>query len=334
MSRWCGLGGRRQRRRELAGGEGIQGAEAGGEFDGGQAALAVEPAEKIPRVAFPFLRIAFETTGDEVFVGSAAPAGERHDMVKAPNEGRDSPQTIKATAALARVDGLAQRLTLEKIRRFVRDSERRRSRAASRANLLRETHFDQVTGPAALHEAQHAPGKETAQRIARGPGREPHAAGEPGNGKAQAAAAFEMAMAEEVRINGPLRYRQAQTRHEKVFEVFPDLFGVEFFVFHGPGPESVSAGSASRRTEIGDDKGKREEKAADNRQLTIHRQKKGQRLNTESTESGAPRSQRRKEKSRSLAALGMTISRRAQERGTAAATPEGPVPSQLEFSAD
>ena len=42
VDRW--LGESRQRRRELAGGEGIQGAEAASEFDGGQAALAVEPS--------------------------------------------------------------------------------------------------------------------------------------------------------------------------------------------------------------------------------------------------------------------------------------------------
>ena len=37
----------RQRRAELAGGESVEGAEAGGEFGGSQATLAVEPAEKI-----------------------------------------------------------------------------------------------------------------------------------------------------------------------------------------------------------------------------------------------------------------------------------------------
>jgi hypothetical protein len=73
----------------------------GGEFDGGQAALAVEPAEEIRGGAFPFLGIAFEAARDEVFVGSAAAAGERHDVVEAANEGRGAPQTIKATAARA-----------------------------------------------------------------------------------------------------------------------------------------------------------------------------------------------------------------------------------------
>ena len=42
-------------RAELAGGEGVEGAEAGGEFGRGQAALAVEAAEKIVGGPFPFL---------------------------------------------------------------------------------------------------------------------------------------------------------------------------------------------------------------------------------------------------------------------------------------
>ena len=41
--------------REFAGGEGVEGAEAGGEFDGGQAAVTVEAAEEITRRASPFL---------------------------------------------------------------------------------------------------------------------------------------------------------------------------------------------------------------------------------------------------------------------------------------
>jgi hypothetical protein len=52
------------------------------------------------------------------------------------------------------MDGLTQRLTLEKIRHLVRDSARRRSRDASRANLLGQAHLDQVTGPTALQSSK------------------------------------------------------------------------------------------------------------------------------------------------------------------------------------
>src|SRR5713101_4651739 len=44
-----------QGRAELAGGEGVEGAKAGGEFGGGQATFAVEAAEKIGGGGFPFL---------------------------------------------------------------------------------------------------------------------------------------------------------------------------------------------------------------------------------------------------------------------------------------
>jgi hypothetical protein len=68
-------------------GQGVQGAEAGCEFDRRQAALAVEPAEKIPGGAFPFLRVAFRAAGNEIAVGIAARLDARHDMVKTANQG-------------------------------------------------------------------------------------------------------------------------------------------------------------------------------------------------------------------------------------------------------
>jgi len=73
---------RKQRRAELAGGEGVEGAEAGGEFGGGQAALAVEAAEKIGG-GFPFLGVAFHAAGDQVAVGTAPRPRLRHDVVQA-----------------------------------------------------------------------------------------------------------------------------------------------------------------------------------------------------------------------------------------------------------
>src|SRR5260370_21095535 len=52
-----GSSGVKQRRAELAGGEGVEGAEAGGEFGGGEAALAVQAAEEIIGRFFPFLGV-------------------------------------------------------------------------------------------------------------------------------------------------------------------------------------------------------------------------------------------------------------------------------------
>ena len=57
-----------QGRAELAGGEGVEGAEAGGEFGGG---------------GFPFLGVAFHATGDQVAVGIAPRPRLRHDVIQA-----------------------------------------------------------------------------------------------------------------------------------------------------------------------------------------------------------------------------------------------------------
>jgi hypothetical protein len=71
----------RQRRAELAGGEGVEGAEAAGEFGGVQVALGVKPVEKIVRWLLPFLRVAFDATRDQVVVGIAPQLRPRHAPV-------------------------------------------------------------------------------------------------------------------------------------------------------------------------------------------------------------------------------------------------------------
>src|SRR5947209_20098083 len=108
VGRW--LGDRNYGRAKLARGEGVEGAEADGEFGGGQAALAVEAAEKIVGGLFPFLDVAFHTAGDQVAVGIAPQPRLRHEVVQALHRRRGPAQTVKALAALARVDGLSQRL--------------------------------------------------------------------------------------------------------------------------------------------------------------------------------------------------------------------------------
>jgi hypothetical protein len=94
-------------RSELAGGEGVEGAEAGVEFGGGQGALAVEPAEKIGGGTFAFERIAFEAGGNQVAIGVAPGPDAGHDVVEALDAGLGAAQTIKTMAAFAEVDGLA-----------------------------------------------------------------------------------------------------------------------------------------------------------------------------------------------------------------------------------
>ena len=95
-------------RGELAGSEGVEGAETVVEFGGGQAALAVEPAEKIGGGTLAFERIAFETRGNQVAIGVASGPDAGHDVVEAVNARVGAAETIKTMAAFAEVDGLAQ----------------------------------------------------------------------------------------------------------------------------------------------------------------------------------------------------------------------------------
>src|SRR6266851_2528964 len=105
-------------RGELAGSEGVEGAEAGVEFGNGQAALAVEPAEKIGGGTLAFERIAFETGRNQVAIGVVPGPGAGHDVVKALDARVGAAETIKTMAAFAEVDGLAQGAGLEEVEVF------------------------------------------------------------------------------------------------------------------------------------------------------------------------------------------------------------------------
>jgi hypothetical protein len=246
LGRW--LGGRRQRRRELARGEGVEGAEAGGEFDVGEAAFAVEPAEKIASRAIAFLGVALETAGDQVAVGIASQEDARDDMVDTATPRRNSAQAIKATAAFARMDGMAQRLIFQEIHFVGVNRARQAQLVASSArvefrgvNLVGEKHLDDVAGFAAFDQAQSAAGDEAAHSGARRAIAKASAAGEPSHRKAEAELAFQARVAQEMRVDGAVSAREAQARDEHVFDLFAHEFGVWFFVFHGLGPKEVDS---------------------------------------------------------------------------------------------
>jgi hypothetical protein len=115
LSSWRRIGGPGGRRRELAGGEGVEGAEAGADFGVGQAAPAVEPAEEILGGGLPLFRVAIATARNQVAVGIAPRLNARDDMVDGAYEDGKAPQAVKAEATLARVDGLAQSFVFEEI---------------------------------------------------------------------------------------------------------------------------------------------------------------------------------------------------------------------------
>jgi hypothetical protein len=215
------IGGGGERRGELAGGEGVEGAEAGGEFGVGEAACAVEPAEEVLGGGLALFRVAIATARNEVAVGIAPRLNLGHDMVDGAYEDGEAAQTVKAEATLSRVDGLAQSFVFEEI--GVRDAggERQPGGAAGGgdigadgANLLRQADHDHVADLVAFDQAQDAEIEEAPQGATRGHGTEAHTAGEPGNGKTEAGPPFEAAVAEEMRIDGALGDGEAQARHD------------------------------------------------------------------------------------------------------------------------
>lgn len=198
-------------------------------MSGGQAAVAVEPAEKVRRGAFAFERVAFRTRRDEVAIGIAAGLHARYDVIEALIARADAAEAIKTAAALAGVDGLAQGLGLEEIQFFEVDGTLLPSGVAGvekigaqGGKLLGYAHFDHVTGFGAFDQAQNAEVNETADGGTRGAVADASAAGEPGHGKAEAEFAFEAAVAQEMRIDGAVGGGEAQSRDEMVLELFPD----------------------------------------------------------------------------------------------------------------
>jgi hypothetical protein len=196
---------------------------------------------------------------DEVAVGIAAEAGAREDVVEALLGLGEAAQTVKAAAALAGVDGLAEGPGLQKVdavevgRGGLRAAYRRRKRrsdgiaraSASREgggfaagrNLGGQEHFDEVAVTVAMNQAQSAEGQEAAEGFASRSGGEADAAGEPPNGKVEAGISFEAGVAQEIGIDRAVEYGEAQPRDKRVFHLLPDFGsvggGVGCFGFHG-----------------------------------------------------------------------------------------------------
>src|SRR6266704_6313888 len=113
-----------QRGAELAAGEVFQGAKAGVEFGGRQAALAVERAQKIRDRTVALARVAFETAGNQVAVGIPSQAHPWHDVVEALHVSGSAAKAVKASAAFAIVNGFAERPGFQEIRGFERQGRR------------------------------------------------------------------------------------------------------------------------------------------------------------------------------------------------------------------
>jgi len=149
-------------------------------------------------------------------------------------------QTIETMAAFAEVDGLAQGAGLEEVEVFQAWGLRLAGRAAdgdgagaTAANLIGQEHANDVAGFAATDEAERTEDNEAADGFTHGAGADADAAGEPGHGEAELELPFETAVADEMRIDGAVGDGQSQPREEEVLELYPKLFDIQFFAFHG-----------------------------------------------------------------------------------------------------
>jgi len=90
-----------------------------------------------------------------------------------------------------------------------------------------------VTCLAAFDETQDTVGDEAAHSPANGVVGETRTTSEPEDGELEPKLSFEAAVADEMRVDRAVGGGQAQTRDQKVLELFPHLFGVGFFGWHG-----------------------------------------------------------------------------------------------------
>ncbi|HKW61877.1 MAG TPA: hypothetical protein VJN89_04970 [Candidatus Acidoferrum sp.] len=224
---------------ELAGGEALEGAKALGEFDGGQAVLAVEPAKEVWGGTLALPGVAIETAGDEVAVGVALTLRLRHDVIEGPPSSADPAQTVKAGAEFASVDGLAQGRSFEEIdlleagaARETREAAVPRLAQTDGANLFGQTHMDDVARFAAFQQLHRAFGNEAAQGLAHTIMAKAKIAGQPVHGKTKAGLPFQAGVPEKVGIDGALHFTETQARGQEVLELLPDKFGVGLFGFH------------------------------------------------------------------------------------------------------
>jgi hypothetical protein len=188
-----------------------------------------------------------QTTRNQVPIGIAAELGKWHDVVKAPSLGRQLTQTIKATATLSSVDGPPEGRGLQEILSLGVDGGEKGWRdgatssirlvAACSKDLVRQEHLNHMSGFAALHKAQEATRDEATDGPARRVAAKTDTARKPRNRKAEAGLSFQTAMPQEMWIDHAVGDGEPQAWSEQVLALFPDVFGVRFFVFHSSDPK-------------------------------------------------------------------------------------------------
>src|SRR5205823_11918568 len=112
-------------RGELAGGAGVEGAEASGEFAIGQLAFAEERAEKVVGAAWALLHIAIVAGRDEVAIRIVARLRARDDVVETLHRRGNHTQTVETTPGLPRMDAVTQGVGAHEVLGFEVDAGQR-----------------------------------------------------------------------------------------------------------------------------------------------------------------------------------------------------------------
>ena len=239
--------------------------------------------------------VAFQAARDQVAVRVGTELGAGYDVVEAMHLRADAPEAVKADAAFAGVDGLAELRSAHKIGFLEIAADRRGNHraslgfaSASAGNLCGQPNVHHVASFAARDQPQGAVLYEAAQRGANGVLGEAKIPRHPIKGKMKARLAFEAAVPEEVVINGSVGGGEAQTRGKCILELLADEFGVGLFDFHDGIREMEWSAKRRQRCNAGEAKSS-QPTANSERQ----RQNK-QRRNTENTKGCAQRTRRKK----------------------------------------
>ena len=142
---------------EVAGGEVVERLETANQLDAGYTALPVEGAQKVGGEALAFAGVAFPAARDQVAVRVGTELGAGYDVVEALHLRADAAEAVKADAAFAGMDGLAELGGAHKID-FLEVAAVRRGNgraclgcaSASAGNLFRQANVHHVARFAAL----------------------------------------------------------------------------------------------------------------------------------------------------------------------------------------
>ena len=185
-------------------------------------------------------------------------------MVKAADVGRSAAKAVKAGAAIAIVNGLAERPGACEIGGlefgggaiFVSrcgggQGGGRAIVFSNRTDVFGKAHFDEMAGFASFQQAQSAQLIEAAHGLAHRAIGETQIVGHGHHGEVQTTLADDKRMTQEIGVDRAVPNGKAETRHKDIFKLDPEELGVEFFVWHGWCPEREVMGCVGADLQAG-----------------------------------------------------------------------------------